>query len=218
LEYLKINNWERWQSYRGDRGQPPWIKIHRRILRNPEWISLTDNERGQLVSLWILAADKEGSIPNSPALLQKICFMSKKPNLTKFIELGFIQHNGIRGDVNMTSTRRQDVAPKAEENRIEKDKNRVYMFDQFWEAYPKKEGKGQALKAWDKIKNYEEILPKILYALSWQTKLKNWNKDNGQFIPMPSSYLNNLRWEDKPSGNKTDDKRNDNPFLLPMED
>lgn len=218
MEYLKINNWERWQSYRGDRGQPPWIKIHRRILRNPEWISLTDNERGQLVSLWILAADKEGSIPNSPALLQKICFMSKKPNLTKFIELGFIQHNGIRGDVNMTSTRRQDVAPKAEENRIEKDKNRVYMFDQFWEAYPKKEGKGQALKAWDKIKNYEEILPKILYALSWQTKLKNWNKDNGQFIPMPSSYLNNLRWEDKPSGNKTDDKRNDNPFLLPMED
>ena len=53
-------NWDKWQTYRKDRGQPPWIKIHRRLMRNPEWVSLTDAERGQLVSMWLLAADHDG--------------------------------------------------------------------------------------------------------------------------------------------------------------
>ena len=43
---LTVTNWERWQSYRADRGQPPWIKVHRTVLRNPEWTMLTDAQRG----------------------------------------------------------------------------------------------------------------------------------------------------------------------------
>ena len=37
---IGITNWRRWQTYRSDRGQPPWIKVHfeiRVLLR--EWVS-----------------------------------------------------------------------------------------------------------------------------------------------------------------------------------
>ena len=66
-------------------------------MRNVEWVSLTDLERGQLVAMWLLAADRDGVIPASPDILQKICFMSDKPNINKFIDFGFI-------DANMTPT------------------------------------------------------------------------------------------------------------------
>ena len=119
MEYLKIRNWDKWQTYRKDRGQPPWIKIHRCVMRNPEWVSLSDAERGQLVGMWLLAADHDGVIPASPELIQKLSFMEDIPNINKFIELGFIEDNGVR----LTPTRRQDVTPKAEaeKNRIEEE-------------------------------------------------------------------------------------------------
>ena len=76
MEYLQIAGWERWQSYRKDRGQPPWIKLHRRLLRNSLWLNLTDAEQGQLVNIWMLAADKDGLILNDPSFIKSICFMN----------------------------------------------------------------------------------------------------------------------------------------------
>lgn len=109
---MRVKNWERWQSYRKDRGQPPWIKLHREVMRNPEWVQLSDAQRGQLVSIWILAADRNGELPNSPALIAKLCFMDTEPDLNLYVQLGFLEH-----DDTTTTTRRQDDAPK--ENRIE---------------------------------------------------------------------------------------------------
>jgi hypothetical protein len=70
-------------------------------------------------------------------------------------------------------------------------------FEMFWKAYPKKIGKGAAEKAWNKITSPGETLELITSALSWQTKSEQWTKDNGQFIPNPSTYLNQKRWLDE---------------------
>ena len=114
MEYLKIRNWLKWQTYRSDRGQPPWIKIHRRIMRDPEWVSMSDSERGQLTSLWLLAADREGTIPADPEIIKKLCFLDDAPNLQHFIDLKFIELIGCQHDANMTPTCSQDDAPEAE--------------------------------------------------------------------------------------------------------
>ena len=81
---VKIANWERWQTYRKDRGQPPWIKLHRILLRNPDWISLSDAQRGQLVTLWMLAADNNGEIeiPRAPSSAD---FCQNLPNVAKYL-------------------------------------------------------------------------------------------------------------------------------------
>lgn len=69
-------------------------------------------------------------------------------------------------------------------------------FDEFWKAYPKKVAKTQALKAWSKLKPNAELQQVILNALERQKQSVQWQKDNGQFIPYPATWLNGRRWED----------------------
>ena len=70
-------------------------------------------------------------------------------------------------------------------------------FNDFWKAYPKKVSKANALKAWKKLKPNNDLVRKILYALEKQKKSSQWQKDNGQFIPYPATWLNGRRWEDE---------------------
>lgn len=67
-------------------------------------------------------------------------------------------------------------------------------FDAFWMAYPKKVGKGAALKAWQKAK---PPLQACLDGLAWQKRLPQWDKDGGQFVPNPATWLNQSRWLDE---------------------
>ena len=69
-------------------------------------------------------------------------------------------------------------------------------FDAFWKAYPKKVGKDAAYKAWEKAK---PRLDDVMFALSWQVQSAQWFKNNGQFIPNPSTYINQGRWQDEPT-------------------
>lgn len=71
-------------------------------------------------------------------------------------------------------------------------------FETFWLAYPKRKAKGDAEKAWAKIRDKPNTLPMILRALAWQTSSAAWEKDDGQFIPYPASYLNSKGWLDDP--------------------
>jgi len=154
--YLHIANWDKWQSYRSDRGTPPWIKVHRKLMSNPQWAMLSDAEKGQLLSLWIVAADKNGEIPSSPTILKKICLLDKNPNINKFIELGFILSNGKQDDANMTSSGRQDDTPeerRVEKNRIDK-KEKIYKKDiwNFESALAEKGVADSFIRDWMKVR------------------------------------------------------------------
>ena len=175
---IRVANWERWQSYRKDRGPPPWIKIHRIVLRNTEWLQLTDAEKGHLVSIWILAADKDGEIPDCPRIIQKACGLDSPPDVVKFTELGFLvaPPRGQR-DANVTPERRQRDAnvthqSRREEIRVEKsrteqthlarahetpspvDRHKARFehtddFERFKAVYPKRSGSQPWRKAMD---------------------------------------------------------------------
>ena len=71
------------------------------------------------------------------------------------------------------------------------------MFGDFWDKYPKRKSKGDAEKAWAKIKPSEELLSTMLAAIETQQKSKEWLKDDGQFIPHPATWLNAKGWEDE---------------------
>lgn len=120
---LRVKDWDKWQSYRKGRGQPPWIKIHRRLMRNEKWVLLTDAQRGQLVAIWMLAADHNGAIPASPAVVRKLCHMDSEPDFNLFIDNDFLEmaSNGCQRDAIVASDRRQHVTPETE-TETEKDK------------------------------------------------------------------------------------------------
>ena len=64
-------------------------------------------------------------------------------------------------------------------------------FDEFYKLYPRKVGKGNAVKAWKKIKNPDEVIAGLKAQLFSLSQLET------QFIPHPASWLNADRWEDE---------------------
>lgn len=70
-------------------------------------------------------------------------------------------------------------------------------FDKFWKAYPKRKDKKRAYKVFMKIKPDNELLQQMLDCIEREKKSLDWLKDNGQYIPYPSSWLNGERWNDE---------------------
>ena len=68
-------------------------------------------------------------------------------------------------------------------------------FDEFWKAYPRKVNKREAREKWNKAKLPD--LPIVLKAIEDQKKTDQWQRDNGKFIPHPSTWINKERWEDE---------------------
>lgn len=83
-------------------------------------------------------------------------------------------------------------------------------FATFWAAYPKKKSKGQALSAWKKLKPDSSLQALILKAVEAQKRSPDWQKDKGQFIPYPATWLNAMAWEDEVS---TEQKRREVQYL-----
>ena len=76
-------------------------------------------------------------------------------------------------------------------------KNNNELFDRFWSVYPRKVSKVSALKAFEKLKVDEELLNTMISAIEKQKKSDQWVRDGGQYIPHPSTWLNQRRWEDE---------------------
>ncbi len=64
-------------------------------------------------------------------------------------------------------------------------------FLEFWALYPLKDGKMEALKAWV---NTKPPIDKVIHSISWQKDSPKWKKG---YIPMASTYLNQMRWQDE---------------------
>lgn len=71
----------------------------------------------------------------------------------------------------------------------------LQAFAEFWKIYPRKIGKGNAEKAWVKMK-CNNLLSSIILAIEAAKKSDDWTKDGGQFIPHPATWLNRRGWED----------------------
>lgn len=81
----RIKNWEKFQHYKSGRGAPPWIKLYRGILNDKEWFALDPAAAKFLVSLWVLAAETDGELPDSETIAFRLRLASK--DVSKFITL-----------------------------------------------------------------------------------------------------------------------------------
>jgi uncharacterized protein YdaU (DUF1376 family) len=68
------------------------------------------------------------------------------------------------------------------------------QFEEFWNIYPKKVGKEAARKEWLRLK---PDLEKVKKSLGWQRSCKEWRNEDGRYIPYPSKYLLEQRWQDE---------------------
>lgn len=71
------------------------------------------------------------------------------------------------------------------------------LFNRFWSVYPKKQAKGTAEKWFKTNKPSEELVDLMIKVVNKWKVSDNWLKDNGKYVPLPSTWLNAKRWEDE---------------------
>jgi len=126
----------------------------------------------------------------------------------------FDEHNGQSAKRRCMETERKREARKKsavdadelrsreEKRREEKNKDQKPLFDafeSFWKMYPAKKGKTPARKAWAKAARSPEVIQQIMQGLANHLTCRQWTKDGGEYIPNPSSWLNQERWNDEVS-------------------
>ena len=193
---LQPKNWAVFQHYK-DRC-PPWIKLHRDLLNNRAFVCLPIASKALAPMLWLLASEtKDGTFDASCEELMFRLHITQKDysdGIKPLIDKGFfVIASGVLAE------RYQPAIPETErEGEKETEKKQVNQdFEEFWKAYPKKTGKDLARTAFAKRKVNNELLQTMLKAIAQQKNTDQWKKDNGQFIPMPATWLNQGRWQDE---------------------
>jgi hypothetical protein len=79
-----------------------------------------------------------------------------------------------------------------DENEIENE------FESFWKEYPRKVAKGKCRELWKRLKPCESLKNKILESVIVQRDSLAWSREEGKFIPHPSTWLLQKRWQDEP--------------------
>ena len=144
-----------------------------------------------------------------------IAFEGAKPNLDasrRKAQSGSKGGSSKQGESKPQANGKQENGASKKENK-KKNKNKKENkdkclkgndFEFFWQAYPRKEGKKKAQDAFAKVTVSLEVL---LAAIEIQKKTPQWEKDNGQFIPHPATWLDGKRWEDVPVEQNKPNKR-----------
>ena len=92
-----------------------------------------------------------------------------------------------------------EPVPKSKSTRREKSMPDCdpESFEVFWAAYPRKDGRKAAIRAWDKLKPDKALCRTMYAALKRQRGCEQWIRDGGQYIPHLSTWLNGRKWEDQ---------------------
>jgi hypothetical protein len=108
---LQVKGWKKFQHFKDRR--PPWIKLYREILDDPDWHELDGNSAKVLVMLWLVASEdpkQSGELPS----MRKLSFRlhMKESELIKAIHN--LKHWLIQDDIMLISDRYQLDAPETE--------------------------------------------------------------------------------------------------------
>lgn len=88
----------------------------------------------------------------------------------------------------------EDKGHKTEDDIPPKSPSKGDAFERFWSVYPRKVGKQSAKRAFERVKVPLETL---VTAVERQKCSDQWTRDNGQYIPHPTTWLNQGRWDDE---------------------
>lgn len=192
-------NWAEFQHYK-DRA-PPWIKLHKGLLDNFEFQSLPVASRALAPMLWLLASDHErGEIDAAPKKLAFRLRMTEREvtdALKPLIDNDFFVVSGDAIEVLADCKQDACLEERQRERQIrgrEETETKALDFEKFWNAYPKKDGKKDALSAWAKVNT---PIDTILSAIEKRRNTEDWTKSKGQFVPLPATWLNGKRWDDE---------------------
>jgi hypothetical protein len=129
---MRIKGWTKFQHFKDRR--PPWVKLYRDLLDDPDWSALDGDSAKALVMFWLIASEDEtgnGNLPDVRRLAFRLRTTEAKINqaltrLSHWLEQGDISviSDRYHDDINVISPRYQLDTPETEERQIkESDKS-----------------------------------------------------------------------------------------------
>ena len=212
-EFYMVRNWDRFQHY--SRRNPPWIKLYNSILTDYDFRSLSDRSKLILLLVWTLASLTKNKITSDTAQLRALLGLGGRSiDLTELLDNQYlIPYDASKALACCKRYPETHAIPESEtesetETKTETETKKkppkppgvcVTSFNLFWSAYPKKRKKADARKAWEKLKPWQtgDQVNMILRAIEKQKRSKQWTKEDGDFIPLPASWLRGECWLDE---------------------
>jgi hypothetical protein len=123
----RIKNWRKFQHFKNRR--PPWIKLYRDLLDDPDWHDLDPAAAKFLVMLWLLASEdekQEGGLPD----LKTIAFRLRLTEKEAKQRLSQVSNWLDQDDITTISPRYHDGPPETEtETELEHDASHHWTTD-----------------------------------------------------------------------------------------
>ena len=206
----RIKGWTKFQHFKDRR--PPWIKLYRDILEDPDWHELDGETAKILVSLWLIASeDLEGRLPDLRRLAFRLRIKESQINQA----LAKLSHWLDRDDIDLISDRHQDDAPETEtETETEKEgeterepKKRKPVGSRLdpestlapsWKTFCQTERKDLIPEmVWERFKDYWISQPgqkgvKVDWFATWRNWCRNEKKGNMR-ISDPSDKISEVK-------------------------
>jgi hypothetical protein len=107
----RIKGWRKFQHFKNRR--PPWIKLYRDLLDDPEWHNLNPAAAKFLVTLWLLASEdekQEGLLPDPGTIAFRLRLSEKEAKQ----RLSQVSSWLDQDDITTISPRYQDGPPETE--------------------------------------------------------------------------------------------------------
>jgi hypothetical protein len=204
---VAIRNWKKFQHFKDRR--PPWIKLYRDLLDDPDWHEMSGDDAKTLVMLWMIASEDEGRLPDTRKLAFRLRISNSKAEqlvnrLSKWL---------IQDDIKPTSGRYQDDAPETEgetetqeegetELRAVAKATRPDPFEDFWKIYPKRDGANPKAPARKKYLAALKAGASSEDILAATKRFAEEARSKGQigtpYVPQAITWLNQQRWGDYP--------------------
>ena len=114
---LRVKNWEQFQHYKNRR--PPWIRLYRFLLDDPEYHSLPAKAAKYLPLIWLIAAEDEEMGGNLPAE-EKLAFRLRLSTAEMSEIIGMLPH-WVEGASNVLAEPEQNATPETDGSEAKAD-------------------------------------------------------------------------------------------------
>lgn len=102
-----------------------------------------------------------------------------------------------RQDKDKTKTKHTPLPPEGEKAADAAGCVCLESFEKFWEKYPKKTARKEALTIWQALDPDEALIDRILAAVDAQSATQAWQTEGGRYVPMAAVWLEGERWNDE---------------------
>lgn len=122
------------------------------------------------------------------------------------------------GNVTSNVTVTDSNADREDKSRLDKSREEIIgRFSRFWSVYPNKVKKSVAEKSWVKLAPDDALTDRIVADIERRVRTE-WTGEGAKYIPHPTTYLNQRRWEDETEVNIFGANREPTPIVLTDEE